>query len=184
MIKNININPSRIGIIKILNMMGADIKFFNVKEYKGEKIGDIYIKSKKSLKSISLNPKFNSSAIDEFLLIFLVASKCNGISTFKKLSELNKKESKRLDWGIKILTLMGIKVKKIKNDGIKIWGDPNLNLKKEITIKNFLKDHRVFMTSMIAALSFGGIWNIFDPNSSKTSFPSFLKILKNLGAKF
>ena len=79
---------------------------------------------------------------------------------------------------------MGIKVKKIKNDGIKIWGDPNLNLKKKITIKNFLKDHRVFMTSMIAALSFGGIWNIFDPNSSKTSFPSFLKILKNLGAKF
>ncbi len=69
-IKNININPSRIGIIKILNLMGAGIKFFNTKSYKGEKIGDIYVKSKKKFKSISLNPKFNSSAIDEFLLIF------------------------------------------------------------------------------------------------------------------
>ncbi len=183
-IKNININPSRIGIIKILNMMGAGIKFFNTKSYKGEKIGDIYVKSKKKFKSISLNPKFNSSAIDEFLLIFLVACKCNGISTFKNLGELNKKESKRLDWGIKILTSIGIKVKKVKNNGIKIWGTPDLNLNKKITIKNFLKDHRVFMTSMIAALSFGGIWKIYDPNSAKTSFPSFLKILKNLGAKF
>ena len=164
--------------------MGAEIKFFNIKKYKGEKIGDIYVKSKKKFKSVSLNPRLNSSAIDEFLLIFLVACKCNGISTFKNLSELNKKESKRLDWGIKILTTMGIMVKKVKNDGVKIWGVPDLNLKKKITIKSFLKDHRVFMTSMIAALSFGGVWKIYDPNSAKTSFPSFLEILKNLGAKF
>ncbi len=183
-IRDVNINPSRTGIIKILNMMGAGIKFLNNREYKGEKIGDIYIKSRKSLKSINLKPKFNSSAIDEFLLIFLVACRCNGISTFRNLGELNKKESKRLDWGIKILKLMGVKVKRIKNNGIKIWGKSNFDLKRKITIKNFLKDHRIFMVSVVAGLSMGGSWKIHNPDSFKTSFPLFLKKLEDLGAKF
>jgi 3-phosphoshikimate 1-carboxyvinyltransferase len=163
--------------------MGAQIKYFNKKNYKGEIIADIFIKSETNLKSINLDPKFNSSAIDEFLLIFLVASKCEGVSTFKNLSELNKKESERLNWGIKILKMMGIKVIRIKNDGIKILGQKNLQLNKKYIIKNFLKDHRVFMVSTIAALTLGGDWKIHDPDSYKTSFPSFLKILKNLGAK-
>ena len=182
-IKNININPSRTGIIKILNIMGAQIKFLNKKKYKGEDVSDIFVKSNNKLNSINLNPKFNSSAIDEFLLIFLVASRCKGISIFKNLKELNKKESKRLDWGIKILTLIGVRVKKISNYGIKIWGNPELNIRKKIIIKKFLKDHRVFMLSTIAGLSLGGDWKIYDPDSFKTSFPTFLKILKDLGAE-
>ena len=183
-IRDININPSRTGIVKILNMMGARIKFLNKKKYKGEEVGDIYVESREKLKSINLNPKYNSSAIDELLLIFLVACRCNGISTFRNLGELNKKESKRLDWGIKILKLMGVKVKRIKNNGIKIWGKSNFNFKKKITIKNFLKDHRIFMVSVIAGLSIGGSWKIHNPDSFKTSFPLFLKKLKDLGAKF
>jgi len=182
-IKNVNINPSRTGIIKILNMMGASIRFLNKKIYKGEINADIFVKSKENLKAINLDPKINSSAIDEFLLIFLAASQCSGISTFSNLSELNKKESRRLDWGIKILNMIGIKTKRIKNDGVRIWGNPNLNLNKEYIIKNYLKDHRIFMVSTIAALVFGGKWKIYDPISFRTSFPSFLKILKTLGAK-
>ncbi len=181
-IKKINVNPSRTGIIKILNKMGAKIKLLNKRNYKGEIIADIFVKSRSNLKPINLNPKFNSSAIDEFLLIFLVACKCNGISKFIKLTELNKKESRRLDWGIKILKMMNVKVTKIKNHGIKIWGKPDLRLNKRYIIKNFLKDHRIFMVCTIAALSLGGDWKIHDSNSFKTSFPSFLKTLKSLGA--
>jgi len=55
-----------------------------------------------------------------------------------------------------------------------------LNIKKKILIKNYLKDHRVFMTSVIAALSFGGKWMIHDKDSIKTSFPNFLKIIHDL----
>ncbi len=181
-IKNVNLNPSRIGIIKIFNKMGAKIKFLNKKRYKGELVGDIFVSSNNKLKAINLDSSLNSSAIDEFLLIFLVASKCSGVSSFKKLSELNKKESKRLDWGIKILKMMDINVKKTKNDGIRIWGDKNLKLDKNYKIKNYLKDHRIFMVSVIAALSLGGNWKIYDPDSSNTSFPTFLKILNDLGA--
>ena len=182
-LKNININPSRTGIIKILKMMGAKIKFFNKKKYKGELNGDILVKSTKKLKAINLDPSLNSSAIDEFLLIFLVASRCKGTSTFKNLSELNKKESKRLDWGIKILKMMNVKVKKTKNHGIRIQGNKYFPIKKRFVIKDYLKDHRIFMLSVVTALSLGGYWKIYDTDSFKTSFPTFLKTLIGLGAK-
>ena len=78
---------------------------------------------------------------------------------------------------------MNVKTKKIKNDGIRIWGNKNFQTNKDYIIKNYLKDHRIFMLSAIAALSFGGNWKIYDPDSFKTSFPSFLKLLISLGAK-
>ncbi len=181
-IKNININPTRIGILKILIMMGVKIKILNKKIYKGEKVADILVISTKSIKPINCPPNLNTAAIDEFLLIFLVAARANGISVFKNLSELNQKESPRLLWGSKILSFMGIK-NKITRDSLKIYGNPNLKIKKKIIIKKFLKDHRIFMTSVIAALVFGGNWQIHDKDSIKTSFPSFLKKIKFLGAK-
>ena len=181
-IKSVNINESRIGVIKILNMMGAGIQFKNKRFYSGEKIADIYIKSKKNLKSVNCPSNLNSSAIDEFLIIFLVAAKSNGISKFKNLGEMNKKESKRLDLAVKFLKLIGIKVERIKND-IKIHGNPELSLSGNYEIKKFLKDHRIFFLSCITALTLGGKWKINDKDSINTSFPSFLKILKTLGAK-
>ena len=79
--------------------------------------------------------------------------------------------------------MMGIKTI-VTEDSIKIFGNPNLKIKKNIYIKNFLKDHRIFMMSTIAALTFGGQWTIHDSDSIKTSFPSFFKILKkDLGSK-
>tara|TARA_B100000900_G_scaffold334348_1_gene295640 strand:- start:592 stop:1917 length:1326 start_codon:yes stop_codon:yes gene_type:complete len=178
-IKNVNINPSRIGIIKILVRMGVKIKFKNKRNYKGEQNADIQVQSPKKLKPINCPAKLTSEAIDEFLVIFLVAAKADGISYFKNLAELNQKESPRLIWGEKILNKMGIKTISTKNS-IKIFGNPNLEINKKIEIKNYLKDHRVFMTSVIASLSFGGKWYIYDKDSVKTSFPSFLKILDNL----
>ena len=178
-IKNVNINPSRTGIITILKKMGISIIFKNQKVYKGEKIADIKVKSPKSIKSINCPSKLNSGAIDEFLLIFLVAAKAKGNSYFKNLAELNQKESPRLKWGSKILNKMGIKTITTK-DSIKIFGNSDLNINKKIIIKNYLKDHRVFMTSVIAALSFGGSWDIANKDSIKTSFPNFLKIINDL----
>ena len=95
--------------------MGAKIKLFNIKKINNEKSADIFVKSVNNLKGINCPSNLNSSAIDEFLIIFLVAAKAKGTSTyFKKLSELNKKESPRLKIGSKILNMIGIKVQKIK----------------------------------------------------------------------
>ncbi len=179
LIKDVNINPSRIGIVTILKKMGVNIQFRNEKNYKGEVIADILIVSSKKLKAINCPPKLNSGAIDEFLVIFLVAAKADGISYFKDIGELNQKESPRLKWGSKILNKMGIKTI-TTNNSIKIFGNPNLKIIKKIVIKDYLKDHRVFMTSVIAGLTFGGKWNIHDKDSIKTSFPKFLDIINDL----
>ena len=179
LIKDVNINPTRIGIISILKKMGVNIIFQNQKIYKGEKLADIKIEGGKKLKAINCPANLNSGAIDEFLVIFLVAAKAKGISYFKDLAELNQKESPRLKWGAKILNMMGVK-NIVTNSSIKIYGNPNLEIRKKIIIKNYLKDHRVFMTSVIASLSFGGEWHIYDKDSIKTSFPNFLKIINEL----
>jgi 3-phosphoshikimate 1-carboxyvinyltransferase len=179
LIKNVNINPSRIGIITILKRMGVNIQFKNKMSYKGELTADISIISSKKLKAINCPPKLNSGAIDEFLIIFLVAAKANGVSYFKDIGELNQKESPRLKWGEKILNKIGIKTITTDNS-IKIFGNPNLKINKKIVIKDYLKDHRVFMTSVIAASAFGGTWNIYDKDSIKTSFPTFLDIVNSL----
>ena len=175
-LKNINLNPSRLGILKILNKMGANIKLKNIKTFKGERRGDIFVKSNKELKAINCPSSLNSSAIDEFLIIFLIAARSKGVSYFKDLSELNKKESPRLKLGSKILNMIGIKTKLTRNS-IKIYGQPNISLSKKYEVKNYLKDHRIMAMCTIAALTFGGNWKIYDPESINTSFPSFLKIL-------
>ena len=182
-IKNVNVNPSRTGFITIINKMGGKVKFVNKRNICGENVADIYVKSQKKLKSINCPVKLNSNAIDEFLIIFLLASKASGVSKFKKLEELDKKESPRLQLASKILRKMGVKVILGKNS-IKIFGNPNLNINKKILIKDYRKDHRIFMTSVIASLCFGGKWVIEDMESYKSSFPSFLKIIRKIGYKF
>ena len=185
LIKNVNINPNRIGIVSIFRKMGITINFRNKRIYKGEKIADIFTCSPKNIRPINCPVNLNSSAIDEFLVIFLtVAAKAKGVSYFKNLSELNQKESPRLKWAEKILKMMGIKTVTTKSS-IKIFGNPNLKIDRKIVIKNYLKDHRVFMASMIAALSFENKkgWYIHDKDSIKTSFPNFLEVIERLNSE-
>ena len=135
-INNLNINPSRTGILSILKIMKVKIKVLNKRIYKGEYIADLVIHGSKKFRSINCPIKFNSAAIDEFLIIFLIAAKADGISYFKNLSELNEKESPRLKWGSKILNKMGIK-NFVTNNSIKIYGNPNIKVKKNSDQKFF-----------------------------------------------
>ncbi len=124
----------------------------------------------------------NSRSIDEFLLIFLVCAVANGISKFKKIGELRNKETDRLKFANDFLNKIGIKTE-VTKDSFKIYGNPDLKLNKTYKIKNFDKDHRACMLSFITALTFGGKWVINDIDSINTSFPNFISLLKNLGAK-
>ncbi len=182
LLKNININKSRTGILDILKKMNAKIKLKNKKIYKGEPVADISISSASKLKAINCPTSYNSRCIDEFLIIFLICAKAKGVSYFKNLKELRNKESNRLKISINFLKMIGIKVVS-KSNNLKIYGNPDLKLKKSYIIKNFKKDHRVFMMSCVAALTLGGKWKIFDKDSINSSFPKFLKVLKNIGAQ-
>ena len=182
LIKNVNINNTRTGIIDILKRMNANIKIKNKKIYNGEYVGDISVENVKKLKSVNCSSNTNSRMIDEFLIIFLICAKAKGVSYFKNLEELKNKESNRLEIAINFLKIIGIKVVTDSNN-LKIYGNPNLELKKNYEIKNFKKDHRVFMMTCIAALTLGGKWKIHDKDSINSSFPNFLTIVKSLGAK-
>ena len=182
LIKNVNINKSRTGIIDILKIMNAKIILKNKKNYKGELLADIFVKSSSKLKSINCPVKMNSRTIDEFLLVFLVCAKANGVSKFNKIGELRNKETDRLKFANNFLNKIGIKTK-ITNNNFKIYGKPNLKLNKTYKIEKFDKDHRACMLSFIAALTLGGKWIINDIDSINTSFPSFISLLKKLGAK-
>ena len=181
-LENINVNNSRTGIITILQKMHAKIKIKNKKNYNGEPIADIYVESTNHLKSIICPRNLNTKSIDEFLIIFLLCSKAKGISKFRGIEELRQKESDRLKFAADFLKMIGIRVKE-SFDGITIYGKPDLSLNGTYVVKNYLKDHRAFMMSCIAALTFGGNFKIHDKSSIKTSFPNYLKLLKELGAK-
>ena len=181
-IRNVNLNKTRTGIIEILKKMNAKINITNTKLYNGEFVGDIIVKSTNSLKSINCPKSLNTRSIDEFLIIFLTCAKAKGLSKFKGIGELRNKESDRLKVASNFLKMIGVQIKESK-DGLMIYGNPNLELNGNYVIKDYLKDHRVFMMSCVAALTLGGNFTIKDRDSIKTSFPNFLNILENLGAK-
>ena len=182
LIKNINVNKTRTGIIDILKKMNAKIKLKNKRLYNGEEIADINVKSTKYLKAVRNSPSNNSRYIDELPLIFYACACAKGVSYFKNLGELRQKECDRLKFSARLLKMIGIKVIETK-DSLKIFGNPNLELNDNYVIKNFDKDHRACILSCIVALTLGGRWKIHDANSINTSFPNFLSILKSLGAK-
>ena len=182
LIKNVNVNETRSGIIILLKKMNAKIKISNKKNYKGEKVADIQIASSSKLRAINCPKELNTKTIDEFLILFLVCAKAKGVSKFVSLGELRQKESDRLKIASNFLKSIGVNIRENKS-ALKIHGNPQLEVKKKITIKNFLKDHRVFMMSCIAALTLGGHFTIYDKDSINSSFPNFIKILKKLGAR-
>ena len=180
-IKNINLNPTRKGIIIILKKMNAKIKIINIKTKYGEKVGDIVVKSS-ALKSINCPASLVPSTIDEFTILMIAAAKAKGTSAFSGLGELNKKESPRLNLMNSILNQVGIKTK-LKHETIKIIGNPKINLNKSYII-NTRFDHRVCMSVFVMCQIFGGQIKIKDFNSVATSFPNFLNLMKQLGAKY
>ena len=181
-IKNVGLNPTRIGFYKILKENGAKIKFINLKKHNNEITGDIIVNSCKvgPIKTLS---KMYPSTTDEYLLLFLIASLQNGVSSFKGISGLANKESSRAYEMKKILKQIGVKSKLSRNE-LKIYGKGMINPKnKKIKIEN-LGDHRVAMCAFILAVLTNTNTYIKNFETVFTSFPSFLKIMKFLGAKF
>ena len=180
-IKKINLNSTRDGIIKILKKMNAKIKLMNIKTECGEKVGDIVVKSS-SLKSVKCPSSLVPILIDEFPILMIAAAKAKGVSNFPNLLELNTKESPRLNLMNKILNQVGVKTK-LNKGKIKIFGNPNLNLKNKSYKVNSMSDHRIVMACVSMALTFGGKIKISGCDSIATSFPNFLKIIRHIGGK-
>ena len=181
-IKDVGLNPSRIGFYKILKKQKAKLKFENLTKKNNELRGDIFVRSS-SLKPIKVPASMYPSTTDEYLLLFLIASLQKGISSFKGISGLANKESSRAHEMKKILSQVGIK-SVLNKDTMKIYGNGSINAKnKKIFVKD-LGDHRVAMCAFILAILTNAKTKIKNFETVFTSSPSFLKIMKTLGAKF
>jgi 3-phosphoshikimate 1-carboxyvinyltransferase len=181
-IKNVGLNPTRVGFYKILKRQGAKIRFVNLKKHNNEVYGDILVKSCK-LRAMNVPSSFYSSTTDEYLILFVIAGLTNGISTFNGISDLSNKESSRAYEMKKILNQIGIKCELSKNK-IRIYGKGVTNAQnKKIKVGN-LGDHRVAMCAFILGALTKANTKIKNFETVFTSSPSFLKIMKNLGAKF
>ena len=181
-IKNVGLNPTRTGFYDILKKQNINLKFINLKKENNEIRGDIIVKSSK-LKPIKTENAIYPRTTDEYLILFVIAALTKGVSTFKGISDLANKESSRAYEMKKILKQIGVRCKLSKNE-MKIFGKGMIDASdKKITVEN-LGDHRIAMCSFILAILTNANTTIKNFETVFTSSPSFLKIMKFLGAKF
>lgn len=175
-IRDVNINPTRIGVIKILELMGANIKILNKSVCAGEYIADINVKSS-NLQGIKIPENLIPLAIDEFPIIFIAASCAKGQTILMGAKELRVKESDRIQAMSEGLSILGIE-NEILEDGIIINGG-SFN-KPSLTINSHL-DHRIAMSFAIASIRCEHRIEISDVDNVKTSFPNFVDICQKIG---
>ena len=181
-IKNVGLNPTRIGFYNLLKKHNAKIKFKNLKKINNEIRGDIEVKSSR-IRPLKASKEYYVNSTDEYPLLFVIAALTKGISIFKGIKDLANKESNRITEMQKILKQIDIRSIASKNE-LKIFGRGTLNItKKRIYVPN-LGDHRICMSSFILAILTGAKTKIKNFETVFTSSPSFLKIVKSLGAKY
>ena len=181
-IVNVGLNPTRIGFYQLLKKNGAMIKFNNLKKQNSELRGDIIIQSSK-INPIKSSKDYYVNSTDEYPILFVIAALTKGTSVFKGIRDLANKESNRIKEMQKILKQIGVKTLASKNE-IKIFGKGLIDgHKKNIIVPN-LGDHRICMSSFVLAILTGAKTKIKNFDTVNTSSPSFLKIMKLLGAKY
>ena len=181
-IKNVGLNSTRTGFYQLLKKQKAKIKFSNLKKINNEPRGDIIVKSTK-MKPINASKKYYVNSTDEYPILFIIAGLTKGISTFRGIKDLANKESNRIIEMQKILKQIGINSSSSKNE-IKIFGKNIFDASSKKIIVPNLGDHRICMSAFILAILTGAKTKIKNFETVYTSSPSFLKIMKSLGARF
>ena len=180
-INSICLNKTRIGFYNLLKKQGAKIKFKNLHKENNELKGDVLVQSSK-LKPITASKKYYVNSTDEYPILFIIAALTRGTSKFYGIGDLVNKESNRIKEMQNILKQVGVKSVSTKNN-IKIYGKGLFETYKKIYVKN-LGDHRICMSTFVLASIIGAKAKIKNFETVNTSSPSFLKIMKQLGANF
>ena len=181
-ILNVGLNPTRTGFYQLLIKHGANIKFKNLKKKNNEIIGNLEIKNSK-LKPLKASKEYYVKATDEYPILFVLAALTKGTSVFKGIDDLVNKESNRITEMQKILRQVGVKSTSKKGE-LKIFGKGLIEASsKKIKVKN-LGDHRICMSTFVLATLTGAKAIVKNFETVNTSSPSFLKIMKQLGANF
>ncbi|MGE7601438.1 3-phosphoshikimate 1-carboxyvinyltransferase [Peribacillus sp. NPDC097675] len=172
-LKNVGLNPTRTGIIEVMEAMGADITV-DLHEGEGEPAGDVTVRSS-HLQGTTISGNLIPRLIDEIPIIALLATQAEGVTTIKDASELKVKETNRIDTVADELTILGADITPTA-DGLIIKG------RKSLTggMVTSHGDHRIGMMLAIAALITDGEVGLEDPGAIDVSYPQFFEHLSYL----
>ena len=173
---NVGVNPTRTGILDILEAMGASIERCNRRIVGGEPVADLRVKSAR-LRGIDVDPALVPLAIDEFPVLFIAAACAGGTTRVRGAEELRHKESDRIATMAEGLTAAGIKTRPVA-DGIDIEGGQLHGARVHSH-----GDHRIAMSFAIAALRASSAMTIEDAAPIATSFPDFVALARGAGLR-
>ncbi len=171
---HVGVNPTRIGVINILRLMGADLTLSNERVVGGEPVADIRVRYA-PLKGIRIPEDQVPLAIDEFPAIFVAAACAQGETVLTGAEELRVKESDRIQSMADGLQILGIDARPTA-DGIVIQGGQLGSGEVETH-----HDHRIAMSFAIASLRASGSIRVKDATNVATSFPTFVELAKQSG---
>jgi 3-phosphoshikimate 1-carboxyvinyltransferase len=180
LIKNISLNPTRVGAIKVLRRMGGDIKVKSqrLKVKGGEPIGDITVKFAR-LKGVKIKKEEIPSLIDELPVLMVAASLAKGGSIFVGVGELRVKETDRIRSMVENLKKMGADIKVEKINGQESIIIEGIKMLRGTRVKSF-GDHRTAMSMIVSGLAAAGTTRINDVSCISKSFPDFIKVINSL----
>ncbi|WP_321372130.1 3-phosphoshikimate 1-carboxyvinyltransferase [uncultured Desulfuromusa sp.] len=171
LLKNVGVNPTRSGVIDILQQMGGSIELTNLRELSGEPVADLLVKSS-NLQGIDIGGDLIPRAIDEFPVISVAAAFAEGVTTIRDARELRVKETDRIAAMCECLGALGVAIEPLE-DGMRVVGGKVIN-GGEV---NSFGDHRIAMSMAIAALGAAADIKIVDTTCTQTSFPGFWELL-------
>lgn len=167
LIKDVGINPTRDGILRVCENMGADIQLLNRREYGKEPVADLLVKYS-TLTGTVIEGALIPTLIDELPIIAVMASFAKGTTIIRDAQELKVKESNRLDIIVHHLSAMGVDIIPTE-DGMEIHGGKPL----KGTILDSYMDHRIAMSFAIAGMAADGETKILNASCVDISYPAF-----------
>jgi len=168
LIKNVNINPTRAGIINVIQDMNGNISLENIRKQSNEEVADIHVIYSPDMRGTTIGGDIIPTLIDEIPVIAVLATFAKGKTIIKDAAELKVKESNRIDTVVNGLETIGANVKAC-DDGMVIYGGAPL-FGAKIETK---KDHRIAMAFAIANLISKGSIILDDGDCVAISFPDF-----------
>lgn len=173
-LENVGVNPTRTGVLSILERMGAQIERLNERDVGGEPVADLRVRHA-PLRGIDVPPDLVPLAIDEFPILFVAAACAEGVTRVRGADELRHKESDRIATMAAGLAAAGIYLQTY-DDGIEITGGPLAGT----TVESH-GDHRIAMSFAMAALRASGPMRISGASTIATSFPTFTDLARGAG---
>ena len=177
-LSHVGVNPTRIGILEILKLMGADIEVLNAREVGGEPVADLRVRHA-ALKGIEVPEALVPLAIDEFPVLFVAACCASGETRVTGAEELRVKESDRIQSMVDGLKALGVSIKGTPDGAVIQGGGPEFRFGSGTVEAH--EDHRIAMAFSVAGLLSVGDVVVNDCANVATSFPNFVGLAREIG---